>query len=47
MSLPIKVPEWVDNGSHFGQGEIQTSLVVINGSRGIGHSFPAFTNAED
>jgi hypothetical protein len=44
MSLTLKVPERDDNGSHFGQGEIQTSLIGMNGSRGIhvGDDFPIY-----
>jgi hypothetical protein len=43
MSLTLIVPEWLDNGSHFGQGEILTSLIVMNGIRYRGGACPAFT----
>jgi hypothetical protein len=35
MLYTFKVPQWDENCSHIGQGEIQTSLIGMDGSRGI------------
>ena len=34
MLYTFKVPQWDENCSHFGQGEIQTNLIGMDGSRG-------------
>ena len=34
-----------ENTSHCGWGEFQTSLIGMNGSRGISDAFPAFSYA--
>lgn len=42
---PSKYPNWVRMAAILVRGKSKTSLFGLNGSKGIGHAFPAFTHA--